>query len=186
MMRRISFGLAVTIGLLSFMTPAWAQYDIAGWWSGKGTYMQGDFVTGEWTSLQARGKKASYLFISQGPTSSTGTALFLIWDDISQDYLVETYNLFVRNRVIVLFAPTTFDLTTPTIDFPEGPPAGATLVLRAIGSPSTVNLMTGFYTLYDMETSASPDLFVRTGSVTFTRVDVRLVPQSAKDKLPPP
>jgi len=186
MIRRILFGLALTVGLLSFMPPAWAQYDIAGWWSGKGTYMQGDFVTGEWTSLQARGKKASYLHISQGPTSSTGTALFLVWDDISQDYLVENYSLFIRNSVMVLFVPTTFDLTTPTIDFPEGPPAGATIVLRPVGSASTVTLMSGYYTLYDLETSASPDLFVRTGSVMFTRVPPWRVPQLAKDKLPPP
>ena len=186
MIRRMLFGLTLMAGVLSFMPPAWAQYDIAGWWSGKGTYLQGDFVTGGWASLQARGKKASYLFISQGPTSSTGTALFLIWDDISQDYLVETYNLFIRNGIIVLFVPTAFDLTSPTIDFPAGPPAGSTLVLKATGSASTVKVMNGYYTLYDMETSASPDLFVRTGPVMFTRVDVRHVPQLAKEKLPAP
>ncbi len=186
MIKKICLSLFLVIYFFMFMTPAWAQYDIAGWWSGKGTYLQGDFVTGEWTSLEARGKKASYLFISQGPTSSTGTALFLIWDDASQDYLVETYNLFIRNSVMVLFVPTTFDQTTPTIDFPAGPPAGSTLVLRPIGSASTVTLMKGYYTLYDMETSVSPDLFVRTGPVMFTRVDVRHVPQSAKEKLPAP
>jgi hypothetical protein len=185
MIRRICFGLSLAT-ILFYMTPAWAQYDIAGWWSGKGTYMQGDFVTGEWTSLQARGKKASYLHISQGPTSNTGTAHFLIWDDESQDYLVEVYSLFVRNNVIVLFIPTTFDATTPTVDFSAGPPAGSTLVLRAIGSARTVTMMTGYYTLYDMETAVSPDLFVRTGPVSFTSVLVSQVPQSAKDKLPAP
>ena len=168
------------------MPPAWAQYDIAGWWSGKGTYFQGDFVTGEWTSLQARGKKVSYLYISQGPTSNTGIAYFLIWDDASQDYLLEVYNLFIKNNVLVLFVPTVFDLTTPTTDFPSGPPAGATIVLRPIGSATTVTSMSGYYTEYDMETTASPETFVRMGPVLFTPVLVSRVPQLAKDKLPSP
>ncbi len=186
MIKKICLSLVFVMCLFMFMTPAWAQYDIAGWWSGKGTYLQGDFVTGDWTSLQARGKKASYLFISQGPTSNTGTAHFLIWDDASQDYLVEIYDLFIKNNVLVLFVPTAFDLTTPTIDFPAGPPAGSTIVLRPIGSASTVTLMSGYYTAYDMETTASPETFVRMGPVLFTRVLVSQVPQLAKDKLPTP
>jgi len=179
MIRRVCFGLIFVTGLFTFITPAWAQYDISGWWSGKGTYIQGDFVTGEWTSLQARGKKASYLYISQGPTSNTGTAYFLIWDDPSQDYLVEIYDLFLKNNIIVLFIPTSFD---PTSDLP----AGATIVLRPIGSASTITSMSGYYTLYDMETTGSPDLFVRMGPLLLNRVLVSQVPALAKGKVPIP
>jgi hypothetical protein len=170
----LSFVFVLVFSIL--IPPALAQYDIAGWWSGKGTYIQGDFVTGEWVSLQARGKKVSYLYIFQ-ETSNTGTAHLLIWDDQSQDYLSEVYNLFIKNNIIVLYIPTLFDPTT-------GSPAGATMVLRPVGSASAIVSMSGYYTLYDMESTGSTDLFVRMGPIMFTPVLVKLVPQLAKDKVP--
>jgi hypothetical protein len=173
---KIFLSLVIVLGLFILIPPAWAQYNIASWWSGKGTYTQGDFVTGEWASLQARGKKVSYLYIFQ-ETSNTGTAHFLIWDAQSQDYLLEVYNLFIKNNVFVLYIPTLFDPTTES-------PAGATIVLRPFGSPSAIISMSGYSTLYDMEATGSPDLFVRMGPVMFTPVLVNLVPQLAKDKVP--
>ena len=178
-MKKICFILVFVLGLLVYIPPAMAQYDIAGWWSGKGSYQQGDFVTGDWVTLQARGKKVSYLYIFQGPTSNTGTAYFLIWDDLSSDYLLETYYLFIKNNIVVLYFPTIFDPTT-------GAPGGATIVLRPLGSASTVTSLNGYYTLYDMEATGSPDLFVRMGPVFFTRVLVSQVPKLAMEKVPFP
>jgi hypothetical protein len=177
MKRKICLSLVGVLGLLIFVTPAPA-YDISGWWSGKGTYQQGDFVTGDWVNLKAGGKKSSYLYVFQ-ETSNTGTAYFLIWDDITQDYLLETYNLFVKNNVIVLYIPTLYDPTT-------GAPAAATIILRPYGSASIITTMTGYYTLYDMESTGTPDLFVRMGGVVFTHVLVDKVPQKAKEKVPFP
>ena len=173
---KIFLSLVFVLVFSILIPPALAQYDIAGWWSGKGTYIQGDFVTGEWVSLQARGKKVSYLYIFQ-ETSNTGTAHLLIWDDQSQDYLSEVYNLFIKNNIIVLYIPTLFDPTT-------GSPAGATMVLRPVGSASAIVSMSGYYTLYDMESTGSTDLFVRMGPIMFNPVLVNLVPQLAKDKVP--
>jgi hypothetical protein len=178
-MKKICFILIFVLGLSVYIPPALAQYDIAGWWSGKGTYQQGDFVTGDWVALQARGKKASYLYIFQGTSSNTGTAYFLIWDDITSDYLLETYFLFIRNNVVVLYFPTIFDPTTEA-------PAGATIILKPFGSASTTTSMSGYYTLYDMEATGSADLFVRMGPVLFTRVLVSQVPAKAMEKVPFP
>jgi hypothetical protein len=177
MKRIICLSLACVLGLFLFMTPARA-FDITGWWTGKATYQQGDFVTGDWTSLRAAGKKASYLYIFQD-TSTTGTGFFLIWDDLTSDYLLETYNLFVKNNIVVLYVPTFFDPTT-------GAPAAATLVLKPVGSASNIISMSGFYTLYDMEATSTPDLFVRMGGVVFNHVMVDKVPALAKEKVPFP
>ena len=174
MMRKIFFCLVFIISFVLFGTPAWAQYDIAGWWSGKGTYEQGDFVTGDWISLQARGKKVSYLYITFQGISNTGTADFVIWDDLNQDYILEPYNLFVKNNLVVLFIPTFYDSST-------GLPAGATIILRPLGSASTTTSMKGFYTLYDLETGGSADLFVRMGSIMLNRVLVKQVPDQVKE-----
>ena len=159
------------------MTPALA-FDISGWWSGKATYQQGDFVTSDWVTLQARGAKSSYLYIFQD-TSTTGTGYFLIWDDASTDYLLETYNLFFKNNIVVLYIPTVFDPTT-------GAPAASTLVLHPLGSATNIVTMNGYYTLYDMESTATTDLFVRMGGIVFNRVLVDKVPQKAIEKVPFP
>ena len=177
MKRKICLSLVCVLGLFILMTPALA-YDISGWWSGKATYQQGDFVTGDWINLQARGAKSSYLYVFQ-ETSTAGTAHFLIWDDITQDYLLETYNLFIKNNVIVLYIPTFFDPTT-------GAPAAATIVLKPFGSANYITSMNGFYTLYDMEATGTTDLFVRMGGVVFNHVLVGKVPQKAAEKVPFP
>ena len=177
MKRKICLVLALMIGLFLVIPQVGAQ-TISGWWSGKGSYEQGDFVIGEWTNLQARGKKVSYLYIFQD-TANTGIGYFLIWDDVTTDYLLETYSLFYRNGIVVLFIPTFIDTTT-------GYPAGSTLVLRPYGSASIITAMKGYYTLYDMETEGSTDQFVRMGSVVFNRVMVNLVPELAKQKVPFP
>ncbi|RPJ08321.1 MAG: hypothetical protein EHM36_05620 [Deltaproteobacteria bacterium] len=176
---KICLSLVGVLSLFIFMTPAWAQYDIAGWWSGKATYEQGDFVLGDWVNLEGRGKKASYLYIFQ-ETSNAGTAHFLIWDDETLDYLLETYSLYIRNGICVLYIPTFFDPTT-------GAPAGSTIVLKPNGSPFHFTSMKGHYTLFDMEATGTTDLFVRMATVMFNRVfNVELVPQKAKEKVPFP
>ncbi len=177
MKRKICLSLVCVLGLSTLMTPALA-YDISGWWAGRGTYQQGDFVTGDWTNLQARGKESSYLYVFQ-ETSTTGTAYFLIWDDITQDYLLEPYNLFIKNNIAVLYIPTFFDPTT-------GAPAAATIVLKPFGSANYVTSMNGFYTLYDMEATGTTDLFVRMGGIVFNHVLVDKVPQKAAEKVPFP
>ncbi len=174
MKRKMFLTLFVILGLLIPIAPSWGQ-DISGWWSGKGTYQQGDFVTGDWTTLQARGKKMSYLYISP---LDTQTAYFLLWDDDSSDYLLEVYYVYTRFNIVVLYAPTGYDST--------GAPATATIILRPVGSASTYTSMSGFYTLYDMESEGSPDLFIRMGSVVFNHVLVDKVPQLAKVKVPFP
>ena len=174
MMRKIFFCLVFMVSLVLFGTPAWAQYDIAGWWTGKGTYEQGDFVMGEWTTLQARGKKASFLYITFEGSSNTGTAHFVIWDDQTDDYILEPYYLFVRNNIVVLFIPTFYDPET-------GFPAGATIILRPVGSANATASLRGYYTLYDLDTVGSSDLFVRMGSIVLNRVPVKQVPEKAKE-----
>lgn len=174
MKRKIFFGLVIVVCLWTFIPSVQAQ-TIAGWWSGKGTYEQGDFVTGDWIALQARGKKASYLYVFQ-ETSTSGTGHFVLWDDLSESYILETYTLFFKNNVVVLYAPTGFD--------PEGNPAAATIVLRPLGSASTVVSMRGYYTLYDLENTGTPDQFVRMGPVLFNRVLVDKVPLDVKLLIP--
>ena len=174
MMRKIFFCLVFMISLVLSGTPAWAQHDIAGWWSGKGTYEQGDFVTGEWITLKAGGKKASYMYIAFEGSSNTGTAHFVIWDDLTGDYILEPYYLFVKNGIVTLFIPTFYDSTT-------GLPGGATIILRPYGSASTTTAMKGYYTLYDLETEGSSDLFVRMGPIVLNRVLVKQVPEKVKE-----
>ena len=74
-MRKICFIFVFVLGLFISCPQPRPNTISAGWWSGKGTYLQGDFVTGDWITLQARGKKVSYLYIFQD-TSNTGTAYF--------------------------------------------------------------------------------------------------------------
>ncbi len=171
---KIFFGFLIVLVLSVYVTPSSAQ-DISGWWSGKGTYQQGDCVTGDWTLLQARGKKMSYLYISP---LDTQLAYFLIWDDLSSDYLVEIYYVYTRFNIVALYMPTFYDSTNA--------PATSTIILRAVGSASTITSMSGYYALYDFESEGSPDLFVRTGSIIFNHVLVDKVPQLAKEKIPFP
>jgi hypothetical protein len=176
MIRRICFSFVFVLGLFIFLTPAWAQNEISGWWSVKGTYLQGDFVTGDWTTLQARGKKASYLYFFQD-TSTSGTGSFVIFDESSQGYILETYTLIFKNNIAVLYIPTTFDT--------DGNPAAATIILRALGSANRITSMSGYYALYDTENEATPDQFVRMGPVLATRVLIGQVPEAVKQLVIP-
>ena len=181
MMRKFFFCLVFMVSLVLFGTPAWAQHDIAGWWSGKGTYEQGDFVIGEWTTLQARGRKASFMYITFEGSSNTGTAHFVIWDDLTGDYILEPYYLFVKNGIVVLFIPTFYDDSTNEFPGLPGLPAGATIILRPFGSASTTTSLRGYYTLYDLDTLGSADLFVRMGSIALNRILVQQVPEKVKE-----
>ena len=175
MIRKICFSFVLAICLFIVLPPAYAQNEISGWWSVKGTYLQGDFVTGDWTTLQARGKKVSYFYIFQD-TSTSGTGYFVLLDEATQTYILETYILFFKNNIVVLYIPTGFDT--------NGDPAAATIVLRALGSASTITSMSGYYTLYDMENTSTTDQFVRMGPVFATRVLISQVPDAVKQLIP--
>jgi hypothetical protein len=150
--------------------------DISGWWSVQGTFQQGDIVTGDWTTLQARYKKVSYLYVFQ-ETATSGTGQFVVWDDSSQNYLLENYTLFYKNNVVVFYFPTIFDS--------NGNPAAANLIFKAVGSGSTIISLNGYYTVYDMENESTTDQFVRMGPVLATRVPVSRVPDAVKQLITP-
>jgi len=176
MTRKIGLGVISVVAFFIFLTPAWAQLDISGWWSVKATYLQGDIVTGDWITMQARGKKVSYLYVFQ-ETATSGTGQFVIWDDASQSYLLEVYTLFFKNNVVVLYIPTGFDSS--------GNPAAASITLRALGSASTITSMSGYYAAYDTENESTPDQFVRMGPVMANRVLVSQVPDAVKQLITP-
>jgi hypothetical protein len=171
MIRRICFSFVFVVCLFIFLTPAFAQNEISGWWSVKGTYLQGDFVTGDWTTLQARGKKVSYFYIFQ-KDSTSGTGYFVLFDEATSSYILETYTLIFKNNVVVLYIPTTFDGSDN--------PAAATIVMRAFGSAGRITTMSGYYTLYDTENESTTDQFVRMGPVLATRVQPFQVPDGVK------
>ena len=103
-----------------------------------------------------------------------GTAHFVIWDDQTDDYILEPYYLFVRNNIVVLFIPTFYDPET-------GLPAGATIILRPVGSANATASLRGYYTLYDLDTECSSHLFVGMGSIVLNRVPVKQDPEKAKE-----
>jgi hypothetical protein len=175
MIRRVCISFVFGICLFIFFTPAFAQNEISGWWSVKGTYLQGDFVTGDWTTLQARGKKVSYFYFFQ-KDSTSGTGSFVLFDESTSSYILETYTLFFKNNIVVLYIPTSFD--------ESGNPAAATIVMRAFGSAGRITTMSGYYTLYDMENESTPDQFVRMGPVFATRVQPFQVPDEVKLLIP--
>jgi len=176
MTRRICLSVISVVVFFIFLTPAWAQLDISGWWSVQATYQQGDIVTGDWATFQARYKKVSYLYVFQ-PTSTSGTGQFVIWDESTQSYFLETYTLFYKNNVVVLYSPTVFDSS--------GNPAAANIIFKAVGSGSTIVSLSGYYTLYDTENESTPDQFVRMGPVLATRVPVSRVPDAVKQLVIP-
>lgn len=180
MSRKVGFGLVLILSSLLFMalwtSPASAQYNIAGWWKARLTVDQGDFVTGEWRKIRDEGKKGAYVYIFQ-ETSNTGRGHLVFWDSLDQRYFAESYDLYLRNNVLVLYIPTFYDL--------EGNPAASSIILRLNGSATVVTSMTGFYALYDLESSGSPDLFVRMGSLLLTPVRVEMVPAEVKQLVSP-
>lgn len=175
MRRKVCFGLVLVLSSLFFIglwaSPASAQYNIAGWWKARLTVDQGDFVTGEWRKIRDEGKKGAYVYIFQ-ETSNAGRAHLVFWDSLDQRYFPESYDLYLRNNVLVFYIPTFYDI--------EGNPAASAIILRLNGSATTVTSMNGFYALYDLESSGSPDLFVRMGSLLLTPVRVETVPAEVK------
>jgi len=132
---------------------------------------QGHFETGAWERIQATGKRAAYLYIVTS-TSNHGTAYLTLWDDLGQKYIIENYTLYIRNNVVVLSVPT-------SVDADENLIGGSTIVLRLYGGPNTLNAMKGFYTLFDMESTATPEQFVRMAPVDAYRVNPDRVPEEA-------
>jgi hypothetical protein len=176
MSKKVTFGLVLFLGALLFIalwtTPASAQYNLAGWWKARLTVDQGDFVTGEWYRIREEGKKGAYVYIFQ-ETSNKGRGHLVFWDSLDQRYFTESYDLYLRNNVLVLYIPTFYDV--------DENPAASAIILRLNGSATVVTSMTGFYALYDLETSGSPDLFVRMGSVLLTPITPNRVPEEVKE-----
>lgn len=164
--------LSSLLSIALWATPASAQYNIWGWWRARLSVEQGDFVTGEWTRVRDEGKKGAYLYFFQ-ETSNTGKGYLVFWSKGDQNYILESYDLHMKNNVIVLYIPTFYDT--------EGYPAASSIILRPIGSATIINSMSGFYTLYDLEDSGSPERFVRMGSVFLTPVTPNKVPNEVKE-----
>ncbi len=157
--------------LLISVSHTHAQSSIAGWWKTRITIQQGHFETGLWDSIQARGKHSCYLYVVL-TASTSGAGYLALWDDLNQKYILETYNLYIRNNIAVLVIPTSADTDGNII-------SGATIVLRLFGGPNTLNSMMGFYTLFDMESASTPEQFVRMGPVDAVRVNPNQVPTDA-------
>lgn len=180
MNKKVYFCFVLILSSLLFIalwtTPASAQYNLAGWWRARLTVDQGDFVTGEWRRIREEGKKGAYVYLFQ-ETSNTGRGHLVFWDSFDQRYFVESYDLYVRNNVLVLHIPTFYDAF-------ENPAASA-IILKLTGSATVITSMIGFYALYDLEASGSPDLFVRMGSVFLTPVTPNKVPDEVKELVSP-
>jgi hypothetical protein len=80
----------------------------------------------------------------------------------------------MRNNIVVLTIPTSLDADGNLIH-------GRTIVLTVYGGPNTLNSMKGYYTLYDIETTVTPEQFVRMGPVDAYRVNPDKVPKDAAD-----
>lgn len=156
--------------LLISVSHTHAQSSIAGWWKTGISIQQGDFQTGTWDSINARGKHACYLYIFLS-TSTSGSAYLALWDAPSQSYILETYNLYIQNNIAVLVIPTSEDTDGNIL-------SGATIVLRLSGGPNTLNSMNGYYTLFDIDPS-TPEQLVRMGPVAAYRVNPKNVPTDA-------
>jgi len=159
--------------LLISVSHTQAQSSIAGWWKTRITIQQGDFVTGVWDLIQDNGKHSCYLYILL-TSSIAGTGYLALWDPQSQNYILETYNLLIQNNIAVLVIPTSVDTNGNIL-------SGGTIVLRVSGGPNALTSMTGYYTLFDMESTATPEQFVRMGSVSAVRVLPSQVPTAASN-----
>jgi hypothetical protein len=173
MKKNISIFGALFICLLIFVPHSHAQSSIEGWWKARMAIQQGHFETGTWNRILATGKHGSYLYIIKS-TSYNGTAYLVLWDDLEQKYIIENYTLYMRNNIVVLTIPTSLDADGNLIH-------GRTIVLTVYGGPNTLNSMKGYYTLYDIETTVTPEQFVRMGPVDAYRVNPDKVPKDAAD-----
>lgn len=173
MKKTISIFGALFICLLIFVSHSHAQSSIEGWWKARMVIQQGHFETGTWDRIQASAKHGSYFYIIKS-TSNNGTAYLVLWDDLDQKYIIENYMLYMRNNIVVLTIPTSLDTNGNLID-------GRTIVLRVYGGPNTLNSMKGYYTLFDIESTGTPEQFVRMGPVDAFRVNPDKVPKDAAD-----
>ena len=168
----ISLGVAICT-IMTCFTSAHA-IDIDGWWTVRTNLLQGDFSTGEWVSLIGTGKKVSYMYICGARENAySGPVELFLWDDEGAAYIEETYSYnYIKNGVIVFFNPTGQD--------ENGDLVGNTIVLRPFGAIARPNIMKGFYTLYDMESTVTTDLFVRMGTLDMNRIQPKNVPSAVK------
>jgi len=164
------FGVIFTC-LLIFASHTCAQSSIEGWWRVRMAIQQGHFETGTWDRFQATGKHTCYLYIVKS-TSNDGTAHLALWDDLGGKYIIENYILYMRNNVVVLSVPTAVDEDGYLL-------GGSTIVLRLYGGPNTLNAMKGYYTLFDIESTGTPEQFVRMAPVDAYRVNPNKVPEEA-------
>ena len=169
------FGVVFTC-LLIFVSHAYAQSSIEGWWRARMAIQQGHFETGTWDRIQATGKHTGYLDIIKS-TSNSGTAHLVLWSDLDQRYILESYTLYMRNNIVVLSVPTSADADENLI-------AGSTIILRIYGGPNTLNSMKGYYTLFDIESTDTPEQFVRMGPVDAYRVNPDKVPEDVMKLIP--
>lgn len=173
--KKVYFGLVLLMSSLLFSAlwtaPASAQYNLAGWWKARLSVDQGDFVTGEWIKIRDEGRKGAYIYFFQ-ETSNTGKGYLVFWSSGDQKYILEPYDLFMRNNIIALYIPTFYDS--------QGNPAASAIILKPMGSTTVITSMSGFYALYDLEDEGSPEIFVRMGSVFLTPIRVESVPEEVK------
>ena len=176
MKKKILTSLMVVIGLIISTTFACA-IDIDGWWAVRTNFLQGDFQTGEWTTLLSYGKEVAYMYITNTEENSYGGPAWLfLWNDSTQQYDEETYPItYTRNGVIVFF--------TPALQDQDGNYYANTIVLRPYGSPGSPYLMKGYYTFFDTENLVTPEQFVRMGSLFMGRIQPQNVPTAVQDLL---
>lgn len=174
MKKKFLTGLLVVIGLVISATYAYAM-DIDGWWAARTNLIQGDFQTGEWTTLLGYGKRLSYMYmVDANENSYGGPAWLFLWDDLSSSYIKEIYPIiYVKNNIILLFGPTFQDA--------DGNFVGNTILLRPYGTLGHPYMLRGYYTVYDTENVGTTDQFVRMGTLDMTRIEPRYVPKEVKD-----
>jgi hypothetical protein len=177
MKKNVLIYLIFFICFFIFISNTYADSNIAGWWRATITIQQGDFVTGVWDTIYSQGKKRSYFYIDL-PSSLSGTAYLALWNDLEENYILETYTLYIRNNIAVLVIPSAVDATNGDVM------SGSTIILRVYGSPNNLYNMKGFYTLFDRENAVTPEEFVRMGPVSAYRIGVREVPKDVKDLIP--
>jgi hypothetical protein len=180
----------VFISLIAIFTvfaaiPNAHSLNIDGWWKARMTMEQGDFVTGEWTVLQATAKKVSYIYIFNAMENTfSGIAWLILWDPAASSYFIEPgtptenhYTVYNKNNICVLAVPS-------VIDIDGNAAGGSTITLRIHGTPNFATSLSGFYTLYDLENVGTPDLFVRMGPVHATRIEPANVPVDVMNLIP--
>jgi hypothetical protein len=178
MNKKILISLSVVISLLIPISYSYSDSNIAGWWKVNINVQQGDFVTSEWIRMRHIGKRVTYLCIYL-PSSNSGKAYFAFWDDLDQAYFLESYDLYVRNNIAILVVPTSFDADGNML-------SGSNIVFRVYGAPDHIHTLKGYYALFDIESTGTPEQFVRMGSLNATRISPSKVPDEVANLIPGP